>query len=91
MENMKKKFIYITESLCCKEEINCKLTISQVKTSFFKFLILKVWSPVSRMWLVSIISHSRNLSFPGDNTLAESTIKAGNVQTYPEILCPENK
>ena len=33
----------------------------------------------------------KELSFPGDNILAESTIKAGNVQTYPEILCPENK
>ena len=33
----------------------------------------------------------KELSFPGDNRIAESTIKAGNVQTYPEILCPENK
>ena len=33
----------------------------------------------------------KELSFPGDNTLDESTIKAGHVQTYPEILCPENK
>ena len=34
MENMKKNFIYITESLCCKAEINCKSAISQVKTIF---------------------------------------------------------
>ena len=43
------------------------------------------------MWLVNIIFSFKELSFPGDNRLAESTSKAGNVQTYPEILCPENK
>ena len=56
-----------------------------LKIPYLKSMVLSFQNVISKYFSF------KELSFPGDNRIAESTIKAGNVQTYPEILCPENK